>query len=131
MTNSRKSQSKKLKTNRGRENAAKTHPVPTLHARREPAPHRARARDRASSEESSERCSAALAELLGRRGRPEGVLDGAELGGIRFKACEVVKEAQSRGVERTGGGSDHWHEPTVLGLKTPVVLGRLGAIGPL
>ena len=40
MTNSRKSQSEKLETNRGRENAAKTprngkNPVPTLHTRRE------------------------------------------------------------------------------------------------
>jgi len=40
-----------------------------------------------------------------------------ELGGVHFQTCEVVKEAQSRGVERTGGGSDHWHEPVVLGLK--------------
>ena len=54
-----------------------------------------------------------------------------ELGGIRFEACEVVKEAQSRGVERSGGGDDHWYEPVVLGLKPPVVLGHLGAIGPL
>jgi len=45
MTNSRKSQSEKLETNRGRENAAKT-PRATRAA-----PHRARARDRASSEE--------------------------------------------------------------------------------
>ena len=66
MTNSHKSQSEKQETNRGRENAAKTPrngKIPCLHYTRDastwaaetgfraPAPHRARARDRASSEE--------------------------------------------------------------------------------
>jgi hypothetical protein len=49
--------------------------------------------------ESSERCAAALAELLWCQGRPQGVRDGVLLGGVRLQACEVVEEAQGLGVE--------------------------------
>ena len=49
---------------------------------------------------SSERSSAALAELLGRRGQPNGVGDGVGLRGVRFQTREVIEEPQSRGVER-------------------------------
>ena len=80
---------------------------------------------------SSERSSAALAELLGRRGQPNGVVDGVKLGGVRFQTREVVEEAQSRGVERTGSGSDHWNEPEVFGLKPLVVLRHLDNEGSL
>jgi hypothetical protein len=41
--------------------------------------------------ESSERCAPALAELLRCQGRPQGIRDGALLGGVRLKACEVVE----------------------------------------
>ena len=53
------------------------------------------------------------------------------LGGVRLKACKVVKEAQCLGVESSEGGGDNRHEPVVLSLKPSVVLGHLGAIGPL
>jgi len=60
------------------------------------------------AEARSERFSAALAELLWRQGRPYGVRDGVVLSGIRFEASEVVKEAQSRGVESSGGERIEW-----------------------
>ena len=53
------------------------------------------------------------------------------LGGVRLEACEVVEEAQCLGVESSGGGGDNRHEPVVLSLMPLVVLGRLGAVGPL
>ena len=49
------------------------------------------------------------------------------LGGVRLEACEVVEEAQCLGVESSGCGGDHRHEPVVLSLKPLVVLGHLGA----
>jgi len=49
-----------------------------------------------------------LAELLWRQGRPYGVRDGVVLSGIRFEASEVVEEAQSRGVESSGGERIEW-----------------------
>jgi hypothetical protein len=50
-----------------------------------------------------------LHRMMVKAGRPDGVGDGVELRGVRFQTREVVEEAQSRGVERPGGGSDHWH----------------------
>ena len=81
--------------------------------------------------ESSERRAAALAELLGCHGRPQGVRDGVLLGGVRLKACEIVEEAQCLRVESSGRGGDHRHEPVVLSLKPLVVLGHHGAVGPV
>ena len=49
------------------------------------------------------------------------------LGGVRLEACEVVEETQCLGVESSGCGGDHRHEPVVLSLKPLVVLGHLGA----
>ena len=51
--------------------------------------------------------------------------------GVRLEACEVVEEAQRRGVELSGGRGDDRHEPVVLSLKPVVVLGHLGAVGPV
>jgi len=81
--------------------------------------------------ESSERRAAALAELLGCHGRPQGVRDGVLLGGVRLKACKIVEEAHCLRVESPGGGGDNRHEPVVLSLKPRVLLGHLGAVGPV
>ena len=51
--------------------------------------------------------------------------------GVRLEACEVVEEAQCLGVEFSGGRGDDRHEPVVLSLKPLVVLGHLGAVGPV
>ena len=51
--------------------------------------------------------------------------------GVRLEACEVVEEAQCLGVECSGGCGDDRHEPVVLSLKPLVVLGHLGAVGPV
>ena len=77
--------------------------------------------------ESSERSAAALAELLGCQGLPQGVRDGVLLGGVNLGGCEVVEEAQCLGLESSGCGGDHRHEPVLLSLKPLVVLGHLGA----
>jgi hypothetical protein len=53
------------------------------------------------------------------------------LGGVRLEACEVVEEAQCLGVESSGCGGDHRHESVVLSMKPLVVLGHLGAVGPV
>ena len=53
------------------------------------------------------------------------------LGGVRLKACEIVEEAHCLGVKSPGGGGDNRHEPVVLSLKPLVVLGHLGAVGPV
>ena len=42
----------------------------------------------------SKPCAAALAELLGCQGRPQGVRNGALLSGVRLEAWEIVEEAQ-------------------------------------
>ena len=81
--------------------------------------------------ESSERRAAALAKLLWSQWRPQGVRDGVLFSGVRLEACEVVEEAQCRGVELSGGRGDDRHEPVVLGLKPLVVLGHHGAVGPV
>jgi hypothetical protein len=53
------------------------------------------------------------------------------LGGVRLEACEVVEESQCLRVESCGGGGDNRHDPVVLSLKSLVVLGHLGAVGPV
>jgi hypothetical protein len=53
------------------------------------------------------------------------------LGCVRAKACEVVEEAQCLGAESSGGGGDKRHEPVFLSFKPLVVLGHLGAVGPV
>ena len=51
--------------------------------------------------------------------------------GVRLEASEIVEEPQGLRVELSGGGGGDRHEPVVLGLKPPVVLGHLGAVGPV
>ena len=75
--------------------------------------------------ESSERSAAALAELLGCQGLPQGVRDGVLLGGVRLEACEIVEEAQCLRMESSGRVGDHRHEPVILSLKPLVMLGDL------
>ena len=60
----------------------------------------------------------------------QGVRDGVLFSGVRLEASEIVEEPQGLRVELSGGGGGDRHEPVVLALKPPVVLGHLGAVGP-
>ena len=51
--------------------------------------------------------------------------------GVRLEASEIVEEPQGLRVELSGGGGGDRHEPVVLALKPPVVLGHLAALGPV
>ena len=53
------------------------------------------------------------------------------LSGVRLEACQIVEDPQGLRVELSGGGGGDRHEPVVLGLKPPVVLGHLAALGPV
>ena len=53
------------------------------------------------------------------------------LGGVRLEACEIVEEEQGLGVESPRYDGDHRHEPVVISLKPLIMIGHLGAVGPV